>query len=124
MGVVLLEILTSLKGQVPPVDQDSGVSSPGKDSKSRATTAALLAAAAAAGWPEEAARELAGVAASCVRTNVERRKTALVVSKALEQLAADEAADAGGVDELVKRLGASSRRADARRWSAWRISPR
>ena len=55
MGVVLLEILTSHKGQVPPVDQDSGVSSPGKDSKSRATTAALLAAAAAAGWPEEAA---------------------------------------------------------------------
>jgi hypothetical protein len=109
MGVVLLEILTSHKGQVPPVDQDSGVSSPGKDSKSRATTAALLAAAAAAGWPEEAARELAGVAASCVRTNVERRKTALVVSKALEQLAADEAADAGGVDELVKKLGASSR---------------
>ena len=64
---------------------------------------------------------MAGVAASCVRTNVERGKTALVVSKALEQLAADEAAD-GGVDELVKKLGELEAR--RRRWSAWRISPR
>ena len=101
MGVILLELLTSHKGKVPPVEQD-GVTSP--KGNSRATASALRKAATAAGWPAEVAQEVMGLAAACVRPSLDRRKTALQISISLEHLVGDEVADAGSMDKLLRAL--------------------
>ena len=102
MGVILLELLTSHKGKVPPVEQD-GVTSP--KGNSRATASAFCRkAATAAGWPAEVAQEVMGLAAACVRPSLDRRKTALQISMSLEHLVGDEVADAGSMDKLLRAL--------------------
>ena len=116
-GVVLLELLTSNEGRVPvPGEAANGASSSGAvggggDAESAGGAAALLSAAVAAGWPAETAKEVIALAAVCVRPNPERRKTSLLVAKALETVIADCVARAGGLEKLRGDVSAAEARA-------------
>jgi hypothetical protein len=119
-GVVLLELLTSNEGRVPvPGEVANGAtkspsgaeSSGGGDAESAGGAAALLSAAVAAGWPAETAKEVIALAAACVRPNPERRKTSLLVAKALETVISDCVARAGGLEKLRGNVSAAEARA-------------
>lgn len=116
-GVVLLELLTSNEGRVPvPGEAANGASSSGAvggggDAESAGGAAALLSAAVAAGWPADTAKEVIALAAACVRPNPERRKTSLLVAKALETVIADCVARAGGLEKLRGDVSAAEARA-------------
>jgi len=117
-GVVLLELLTSNEGRVPvPGEAANGArarAAPvggGGDAESAGGAAALLSAAVAAGWPAETAKEVIALAAACVRPNPERRKTSLLVAKALETVIADCVARAGGLEKLRGDVSAAEARA-------------
>ena len=118
-GVVLLELLTSNEGRVPvpgevangATKSPSGAESSGGDAESAGGAAALLSAAVAAGWPAETAKEVIALAAACVRPNPERRKTSLLVAKALETVISDCVARAGGLEKLRGNVSAAEARA-------------
>ena len=117
-GVVLLELLTSNEGRVPmPAEAAFGAGSTvavadgGGDVESAGGAKALLSAAVAAGWPAEAAKEVIALAAACIRPNPERRKTSLLVAKALETVIADCVARAGGLEKLRGNVSAAEARA-------------
>jgi serine/threonine protein kinase len=96
MGVILLELLTSHKGQVPSLNgEEEGAGAGAAAAAAVAGRAAeglssggggggggggadpmdaLQAAAVTAGWPTEVAREVVALAAACVRPHAERRK--------------------------------------------------
>ena len=118
-GVVLLELLTSNEGRVPvpgevatgATKSPSGGGDGGGDAESAGGAAALLRAAVAAGWPAETAKEVIALAAACVRPNPERRKTSLLVAKALETVISDCVARAGGLEKLRGNVSAAEARA-------------
>ena len=97
-GVVLLELLTSNAGACPCRGRRRTARARAERSVAAATpsaaggAAALLSAAVAAGGSAETAKEVIALAAACVRPNPERRKTSLLVAKALETVIADAAA--------------------------------
>ena len=110
MGVILLELLTSHKGKVPPVEQD-GVTSP--KGNSRATASALrlggdcrrMAGGGGAGGDGSGG----GVRSPQPRSE----KTALQISISLEHLVGDEVADAGSMDKLLQALSRQTRASEA-----------
>ena len=118
-GVVLLELLTSNEGRVPAPGEAASEANASKavadnggdDAESAGGAAALLSAAVAAGWPAETAKEVIALAAACVRPNPDRRKTSLLVAKALETVIADCVARAGGLEKLRGDVSAAEARA-------------
>lgn len=110
-GVVLLELLTSNEGRVPVPSEVPNGNAPSTDAESGSSSETLLVAAVAAGWPKSTATEVIALAAACVRPNPERRKTSLVVAKALEVIMDECVKRAGGIDNLRREVSAAEAKA-------------
>lgn len=110
LGVILLELLTSHKGQVPSL---TGGESPASASGSvgdggTEPMEALQHAAVNAGWPAEVAVEVVALAAACVRPNADRRKAAAVIARSLREVVEEVVESAGGVKALLKRISSEA----------------
>jgi hypothetical protein len=111
-GVVLLELLTSNEGRVPaPVSANKARDGTNASVSAGSSSETLLLAAIAAGWPTETASEVIELAAACVRPNPERRKTSLVVAKALGTIIETCVRNAGGAENLRRDVSAAEAKA-------------